>query len=153
MHPSAWHHLQVHQESPTPQDSRKKLRGQGESWQGSSWSILMKKSQKLPKNAPSDLTPSPISSGTSMSSITPGRDLENRWSLDWVHDVQILWKFYESLQRMLLPIWHHLQVHQEPPCPSWLKEETKRKGRVFTGFWCPISMKILLKLLKDSSSY
>ena len=64
-----------------------------------------------------------------------------------------LMKIYENFQRMLHPIWHHLQIHQEPPCPSWLKDETKRKGRVFIGFWCPISMKISLKLLKDSFSY
>ena len=61
--------------------------GQVKSWQGSWCPILTKLLQKLPKDAFSYLTPSPGSSGTSMSSKTPGRDLEDRWSLDWVSDV------------------------------------------------------------------
>ena len=48
----------------------------------------MKISQKLPNNAPTFMTPSPGSSGTSMSSKIPARDLEDRWSLDRVPDVR-----------------------------------------------------------------
>ena len=33
---------------------------------------------------------------------------------------------------MFPPIWHHLQVHQECPCPPRLQEETWRKGGVLT---------------------
>ena len=46
----------------------------------------MKLLQKLPKDAPSYLTLSPGSSGTSLSSKTPGSDLEDRKSLDTVSD-------------------------------------------------------------------
>ena len=35
---------------------------------------------------------------------------------------------------MILPIWHHLQVHQECPCPPWLQEKTCRTGEVLTWF-------------------
>ena len=34
-----------------------------------------------------DMTPSPAASGTSLSSKTSGRDLEDRWSLDKLPDV------------------------------------------------------------------
>jgi len=44
----------------------------------------MKLSQTLLMDVPSHLTPSPGPSGMSMSSKTPGRDLEDRWSLDMV---------------------------------------------------------------------
>ena len=69
-----------------------------------------------------------------MSSKTPGKDLEDMCSLDWVPDIQSRWKFNRSFQRMLPPIWHHLQVYQESPCPPRLQEETKRTGGVLTGF-------------------
>ena len=42
---------------------------------------------RIPIDASSYLTPSPGSSGTSMSSKTPGRDLEDRLSQDSVPDV------------------------------------------------------------------
>ena len=42
----------------------------------------MKLSVKLPRNIMSTLTPSPDPSGTFLSSKTPGRDLEDRWSLE-----------------------------------------------------------------------
>ena len=35
---------------------------------------------------------------------------------------------------MLSPIWHHLQVHQENPCPPRLQEETWMTGGVLTLF-------------------
>ena len=36
---------------------------------------------------------------------------------------------------MIIPIiWHHLQVHQEPPHPPRLQEETWRTGGVLIGF-------------------
>ena len=47
----------------------------------------MKLSQKLLKDDPFNLTPLPGSSGASISSKTPGRDLEDGWSLDRVPDV------------------------------------------------------------------
>ena len=47
----------------------------------------MKLSQKLLKDDPYHMTPPPGSSGTSTSSKTPGRDLEDRWSLGRVSDV------------------------------------------------------------------
>ena len=46
----------------------------------------MKLSEMLPRDIMSTLTPSPAQSGTSMSSKTSGRDLEDRWSLDEVFD-------------------------------------------------------------------
>ena len=42
----------------------------------------MKLSVKLPWDILSTLTPSLIPSRTSLSSKTPGRDLESRWTLD-----------------------------------------------------------------------
>ena len=48
----------------------------------------MKLSVKLLMDIMSTLTPSPVSSRTSTSSKTPGRDLKDRWSLDEVPDVR-----------------------------------------------------------------
>ena len=78
------------------QDSRKWLGGQVESWQGSWRSILMKISQEFPKTAPSYLTQSPGSSGTSMSSKTPGRDFRDSESLDRAPDVGFWWNFHSN---------------------------------------------------------
>ena len=47
----------------------------------------MRLSRKLPRVIMDTLTPSPNPSRTSMSYKTPGRDLEDRWSLDEVPDV------------------------------------------------------------------
>ena len=47
----------------------------------------MKLSVKLPMDIMITLTPSPAPSRPSMSSKTPGRDLEDRWRLDEVFDV------------------------------------------------------------------
>ena len=47
----------------------------------------MKLSVMLPRDIMSTLTPSPAPSGTSMSSTTPGRDLEDRVILDEVLDI------------------------------------------------------------------
>ena len=47
----------------------------------------MKLSVKLPMDIMSTLTSSPAPSRTSMSSKTPGRDLEDMWSLEEVPDV------------------------------------------------------------------
>ena len=47
---------------------------------------------------------------------------------------QSWWKFHCSFLRMHPPTWHHLQVHQEPPCPPRLQEESKRTCGVLTGF-------------------
>ena len=63
-------------------------------------------------------------SGTSKSSKTPGRDLNDRWSLDRVPDVQLKWKFQGSFSMIVSLIHGHLQMRQEPPCPpkllTWL---------------------------------
>ena len=66
------------------QDSRKRLGGQVESWQGLWCWILIKLSQKLLTDDPYHLTPTPGSSGitpgssgTSIFSKTPGRNLED----------------------------------------------------------------------------
>ena len=47
----------------------------------------MKISLKLHRNSPIHLTPYLGPSETSMSSKTPGRDMEDAWSLDRVPDV------------------------------------------------------------------
>ena len=94
----------------------------------------MKLSDKLLKDYPYHLTPIPGSSGTSMSSKTPGRDLEDRWSLDIVSVVGSSWNFHRSFWRMIPIIWHNVQIHQEPPYPPRLQEETWRTGGVLTGF-------------------
>ena len=95
---------------------------------------MMKLSDKLLKEDPYHLTPPSGSSGTSTSSKTPGRYLEDRWSLDRVCDVGSRWNFHISFWMMIPIIWHQLQVHQEPPCPPRLQEETWRTGGVLTGF-------------------
>ena len=112
----------------------KRLEGSGESWQGSRCLIFMKLSGKLHRGCPSPLTPFPTLSGTSMSSKIPGRDLEDRWSLDRVPDVKSWWKFPRSFQRMLPPVWQHLKVHHEPPCPPRFQEETQRIGAALDRF-------------------
>ena len=93
----------------------------------------MKLSQKLLIDVSSHLTPSPGPSGMSVSSKTPGRDLEDRWRLDMVPDVRSWWNFHRHFWWMFPPIWHHLHVHQEFPCPPRLQEETFRTG-VLTWF-------------------
>ena len=94
----------------------------------------MKLSQKLQMDVSSYLAPSPGPSGMSMSSKTPGRDLEDRGSLDMVPDVRSWWNFHRHFLWMFPPIWHHLQVHQECPCPPRLRDETWRIGGVLTWF-------------------
>ena len=96
--------------------------------------IFMKLSGKLLYDVLIHLRPSPGASGTSMSSKTPGRDLEDRWSLDRLPDVQYSWNFQGSFFRMFSTIWDHYKVHQEPPRPPRPQEETWRTGGVLTGF-------------------
>ena len=69
-----------------------------------------------------------------MPSKTLGRDMEDRWGLDRVSDVESWWKFNRSFWRMIPIIWHHLHVHQEPACPPRLQEKTWRTGGILTGF-------------------
>ena len=78
-----------------------------ESWQGFWCYILMKLSQKLLKYDPYHMTPPSGSSGTSTSSKTLGRDLEDRWSLDRVCDVGSWW----NLQKLL----KYDPYHMPPP--------------------------------------
>ena len=58
----------------------------------------------------------------------------NVLNFDKVSDVGSWWNFHGSFWRMIPITWHHLQVHQEPPCPPRLQEETWRTGGVLTGF-------------------
>ena len=149
------------------QDSRKILGGQVESWWSSWCWIFMKLSGKLPGDIMSALTPSPAPSRTSMSSKTPGRDLEDRCSLGKVPDVGSWWNFQYSFPGILCVPWHYLQLHQEHPHPPRLQEETLRIGGVLMRFllldlnetfskaslcilwlssWCWILIKLSLKL-------
>ena len=48
--------------------------------------------------------------------------------------VRSWWNFHRHFWWMFPPIWHHLQVHQECPCPPRLQEETWRTGGVLTWF-------------------
>ena len=47
---------------------------------------MMKVSVKLSRDILSNLTPSPTLSGTYLPSEAPGRDLEDRWTLDKLPD-------------------------------------------------------------------
>ena len=121
------------------QDSRERLGGKVESWQGFWCWILMKLTQKLLKYDPYHMKPPPGSSGTSTSLKTPGRDLEDRWSLDRVCDVESWWNFLSSFWMMIPIIWHILQDSRE-----------RLEGQVesWQGFYCWILMKLSQKLLK-----
>merc|ERR1712240_169026 len=80
-------------------------------------------------------TPSPSVSGTSMSSKTPGGDLEDRRSLDRLFLNQSSSNLQEIVLGIFQPFQHHLQVSQEHPCPPRLQEETWRTEGVLTGFF------------------
>ena len=64
------------------QDSWKKLGGQEESWQAFCQPIIFKIAGNIPRYVSTLPTPSQSVSGTSLSSKTPGRNLEDRRSLD-----------------------------------------------------------------------
>ena len=100
---------------------------------------MMKLSDKLLKEDPYHLTPPPGSSGTSTSSKTPGRDLEDRWSLDRVCDIGSWWNFLRSFWMMIPIIWHTLQDS---------REGLGGKVESWQGFWCWFLMKLSQKLLK-----
>ena len=70
------------------QDSRKRHEGKLESCLSFQCWILLKLSKKLHKMLWSNLPKTTGLSGISMSSKTPGRDLDDRWSLDIVPDVR-----------------------------------------------------------------
>ena len=143
--PIIWHQLQVNQEPPCPPWLQEETWRTMKSWQGFWCWILIKLSQKLLKGDPYHLTLPPGSSGTSMSSMTPGRDLKDRWSLDKVSDVGSWWNFHRSFRGVIPIIWHHLQVNV-------LHDSRKRLGgkvESWQGFWCWIFMKLSQKLLKD----
>ena len=82
----------------------------------------------------SNLTPSHGPSGTSMSSKTPGSDLEDRRSLDTVSDYGSWGNFHWRFRWIVPFIWHHLQIHQEPSCPPRLQEMTWWIGGILTQF-------------------
>ena len=120
-----WHQLQVHQEPIDPP------RLQGETWRtgGVLTGFLL---LHLDENFTEASEWWSLSYDTS--SKTPGRDLEERWSLDRVSDVRSWWNFHRSFWSIIPIIWHHLQVHQESPHPPRLQGETWRTGGVLTRF-------------------
>ena len=77
-----------------------------------------------------NLTPPPGSSGTSMSSKTPGRDLEDRWSLDKVLYVWILMKLS---QKLLKDDTYHLTPTPGSSGPSIFP---MTPGRDLEDRWC-----------------
>ena len=109
-----------------------------------------------PWDVPTLLTPSPSVSGTSMSSKTPGGDLEDKRSLDRLFLNQSSSNLQETFLGMLQPFWHHLQVSQEHPCPPRLQEETWRTGGVLTGFFstnrCQTCRKLSLRCYNPSNT-
>ena len=60
--------------------------------------------------------------------------LNSRHCLDRVPDVSFWWNLHKSFWKILWPIWHHIPVHQECPCPPRLQEETWMTGGVLTLF-------------------
>ena len=55
-------------------------------------------------------------------------------NIDIINFVWSWWNFQRHFWWVFTPIWHHLQVHQECPCPPRLQEETWRTGGVLTRF-------------------
>ena len=80
------------------------------------------------------LTPQGGVLGSTMSSKTPGGNLEDRRSLDRLFVNQSTSNLQETFLGMVQPFWHHLQMSQEHPCPPRLQEESWRTGGVLTGF-------------------
>ena len=119
MIPIIWYQLHVHQEPKWPPWL------QEETWRtgGVLTGFLMLDLDETFTEASERLflmsTQTPGSSGTSVSSLTPGRDLEDRRSLDRVPDLGCWWIFHRSFWSMIHIIWHHLLLHQELPCPTW----------------------------------
>merc|ERR1712240_858929 len=97
--------------------------------------IIVKLAGNIPWYISTLPTPSPSVSGTSMSSKTPGRNLEDRRSLDRLFVNQSSSKLQETFLGMYQPFQHHLKVSQEHPCPPRLQEETWRTEGVLTGFF------------------
>ena len=87
-----------------------------------------------PWDVPTLLTPFPSVSGTSLSSKTPGGDLEDRRSLDRLFLNQSSSNLQGTFLGIFQPFQHHLKVSQEHPCPPRLQEETWRTEGVLTGF-------------------
>ena len=139
MFPPIWHHLQVHQECPCPPQY------QEETWSTGgvlTWYLMSDLEETFTDTLDGWSLPSETISW-SMSSWTPGRDLEDSWSLDMVPDVRSWWNFHRSFWWMLAPIWHHLQVHQEFPCPPIHQEVTKKV--LIPNSWYQILLKLLMK--------
>ena len=78
---------------------------------------------------------SPTPSGTFMSSYTPGRDLEDRVSLDGLSLVRFWWNFQESFSMIISNKLQTLKRYKEPLCPPRVQEETWRTGWVLMGFF------------------
>merc|ERR1711973_452240 len=97
--------------------------------------IIVKLAGNFPWHISTLPTPSPSVSGTSLSSKTPGGDLEDRRSLDRLFLNQSSSNLQGTFLGIFQPFQHHLQVSQEHPCPPRLQEETWRTGGVLTGFF------------------
>ena len=130
-----WHHQKSRQEPPCPP------RLQEETWR-TGWVLmgfLLSDLDEIFRNASLlyCLTYDTIkkSSGTSMSSKTPGRDLEDRVSLDGLSLIRFWWNFQESFSMIISNKLQTPKHYQEPPCPPRLQEETWRTGWVWTGFF------------------
>ena len=78
------HQLQVHQEQLYPPRQQEERTGGVLTW--FLMSDLDETFTETSDGGSFHLTPSPGPSGMSMSSKTPGKDLEDRWSLDMVPD-------------------------------------------------------------------
>ena len=68
------------------------------------------------------LTPQGGVLGSTMSSKTPGGNLEDRRSLDRLFVNQSTSNLQETFLGMVQPFWHHLQVSQEQTCSPRLQE-------------------------------
>ena len=106
-----WHHPQVYQEPPFPP------RLQEETWRTDG---VLTRFLILDLDETFTEASEWWSLSYDTSSKTPGRDLEDWWSLDRVSDVGSWRNFLRSFWMMIPIIWHHLHVHQEPPHPPRL---------------------------------
>ena len=69
--------------------------------------IIIKLWGKVPMGILDPVTPSPAPSGPSRSSKTPGKDFDDRCSLDKLPDVGSRWNFQWSYPGIFRVLWHH----------------------------------------------
>ena len=123
-------------------DFRKRPGGQVESWQGSWCYILM----KLLKDDPYQLKPPPGSSENPIFFKTPGRNLEDKWSLDRVPDEGSRWNFHRSFIRTLPFIWPNSRPTMNLQVLQDFRNLDGRKLESWQSCWCWI----LMNLQKDT---